>query len=255
MKKFTKITLCAFLIGVLMLSTFISAFAAVPTQDGTYSVPVTLYHSEKDKESMGNKYFVQTALITVKNGKKTITVVTDEVEGLTFSYYTNGTVEGDTAEAKKVSDVEINGKTYAEGFEFPLVTDNQYVGVKFKAPIMPMSPSARLKIDYSAVKALSVEETTATETTEESSVAAENETEIAKETDGTTISEESKTETAETEPEPISENTQTEAEETEAASSAETNTEEGKTFPVIPAVIAAAVVLAAVIAIIIKKKK
>ena len=142
-----------------MLNAGLCAYAAAPTVDGVYAVPVTLYHSEKDKESMGNQYIVQTALITVKDGKKSITVAADGVEGLTFSYYTSGSVEGSTAEAKKESNVEINGKIYAEGFTFPLVTEDQYVGVKFKAPIMPMSPSARLKIDYNGIKTISVDET------------------------------------------------------------------------------------------------
>lgn len=159
MKKSLQLMTGFILLTVLTLSAGLCAFAAAPTADGVYTVPVTLYHAEKDKESMGNKYIVQTALITVKDGKKSITVAADGVEGLTFSYYTNGSVEGGTAEAKKETNVEINGKIYAEGFTFPLVTDHLYVGVKFKAPIMPVSPSARLKIDYNRIKTLSVDET------------------------------------------------------------------------------------------------
>ena len=98
MKKTAKNLITAVLAMSLLFSAFVLAFAAVPEENGTYSVPVTLYHSEKDKESMGNKYILQTALITVENGKRTITVIADGVDNLTFSYYTNGTVEGETKE-------------------------------------------------------------------------------------------------------------------------------------------------------------
>ncbi len=70
MNKTGRLLIGALILGVLLLNAGISAFAALPTADGIYSVPVTLYHAEKDKTSMGNKYIVQTALITVRDGKK-----------------------------------------------------------------------------------------------------------------------------------------------------------------------------------------
>ncbi|MCR5523646.1 MAG: NEAT domain-containing protein [Clostridia bacterium] len=253
MKKTLKLITGIILLTALMLNAGICVFAAVPTADGVYSVPVTLYHSEKDKESMGNKYIVQTALITVKDGKKSITVVADGVDGLTFSYYTNGSVEGATADAKKVSDIEINGKSYAEGFEFPLVTDNQYVGVKFKAPIMPMSPSARLKIDYSGIKALSVAEpeTTVTNETEADTTKPEEDITVTEISSGETEPE-SETQVDETVPQLIA----APEDETGELSSQVQNKDEAKSFPVVPVVAGIAVVAAAVIVgLIIKKKK
>ena len=250
MKKSLRFITGIILLAVLMLNAGIFAFAAVPTADGIYSVPVTLYHSEKDKESMGNKYIVQTALITVKDGRKTITVVADGVDGLTFSYYTNGTVEGETAEAKKESNIEIDGKTYNEGFSFPLVTDNQYVGVKFKAPIMPMSPSARLKIDYSEES-----ETTVTEESE-----TQQEIGTSKQNEDITV-----TETISGEAEPESES-QVEKTVTQSSSASENKVEEStlpaqdetneKSFPTVPVIAGIAIAAAAVTAaLIIKKKK
>lgn len=66
---------------VLMLAVIICAalpaFAALaPTQDGVYEVSVKMYHAQKDKTSMGDKYLVHTALLTVKNGSKTLTIAT-----------------------------------------------------------------------------------------------------------------------------------------------------------------------------------
>ena len=60
---------------VLMLAVIICAalpaFAALaPTQDGVYEVSVKMYHAQKDKTSMGDKYLVHTALLTVKTAAR-----------------------------------------------------------------------------------------------------------------------------------------------------------------------------------------
>ena len=44
---------------------------------------------------------------------------------------------------------ELNMKRH---FEFPIKSDNEFVGVKFAASAMPLSPSARIKIDYDSAK-------------------------------------------------------------------------------------------------------
>ena len=255
MRKICKYLVTTVFSVSLLLSAFVFAFAAVPTENGTYSVPVTLYHSEKDKESMGNKYIHQTALITVENGNKTITVVADGVDNLTFSYYTNGSVEGETKEATTVKNVKIGNDTYAVGYSFPLVTDNEYVGVKFKAPIMPMSPSARLKINYNGIEALDVETTTQQETTAEKdeTVIAEAESSVS---ESTVIAQTSET----------ADNAQATAAETQAQTTIEVTTETAtvsengsetrskESGALLPAVIVASVVAEAAMIIIIKKR-
>ena len=257
MKNTIKTITGTLVVLAIIMSAFTLAYAAVPTVDGTYSVPVTLCHAEKEKESMGNKYILQTALISVSGGKKTITVVADGVDDLTFSYYTNGTVEGDTKEAKKVEDVKIDGKTYATGFEFPLVTDNQYVGVKFKAPIMPMSPSARLKIDYSGIKTLSTAETTSQETETSAETEAEAETETAAKNETQAAESETAAEVPETQEqtETVTSFSEEETQTTGALIAEQEETETEKSSPV-PIVIAAAAVAAVIIiAFVLKKKK
>lgn len=140
----------------LQLTSNVFAASGAPSADGIYEVPIQLWHASKDKESMGNKYVVQTARLAVKNGKKTITVAAgQDVSDLKFWYYTDGSVEGNTAEATKVSNVKIGGTTYAAGYTFTLPTDSEYVGVKFKASIMPVTPSARIKLDYANTKLIS----------------------------------------------------------------------------------------------------
>lgn len=156
MKKIISV-LFILILAVLPLS--ICAGAADLT-DGTYEVPVVLMHKEDDKESFGNKYVAQIALLEIKNGKKTVTILlTTDMKGIEFSYYTNGSLEGDVAKGQPVSDVKVAGETYKQGFEIPVMADGD-IGLQFSVPIMPMSPSARLRIDYSnAVKIFEAETT------------------------------------------------------------------------------------------------
>ena len=129
---------------------------AAAADDGTYKVSIQLWHAEKDEESMGNSFIAPVAQIKVENGQKTITVVSSEsVDNFQFWYYIDGSVNGETAAAQMQENVVINGTTYPIGFTFPLVTDAEYVGVKFQASIMPISPSARVKIDYSTLQPVS----------------------------------------------------------------------------------------------------
>lgn len=158
MKKFfIVLTIFFALTGLIKLS----AFADTPNKDGIYEVPVELKHADKDAESMGNSYILHTALLEIKSGKKYITMVSDStVMNLEFSYYTNGSVSGNVQAAEKIKNVEIGGKTYSVGYRFPLNGTGQLVGVKFKASIMPISPSARVYIDYeNSVLISSAEET------------------------------------------------------------------------------------------------
>lgn len=173
MKKIIAVlTIISALIGLMALS----AFAAVPTKNGVYEVPVQLKHAEKDTESMGNSYILHTALLEIKNGTKYITIVSDStVMNLEFSYYTDGSVSGSTQSAEKVENVKIGGKTYSVGYRFPVKGTGQLVGVKFKASIMPISPSARVYIDYdnSVLISSSEEASTLTPTKNPSSASSE----------------------------------------------------------------------------------
>lgn len=137
----------------LMLVAAIPAFAAQTLEPGVYEVDVKMYHAEKDKLSMGNIYLTHTALLKVGKNQKTLTIATAElVSNMQFWYYKDGTTEGEMVEVQPEKNVEIAGTTYPLAFEFPIKGDNEYVGVKFAAPIMPISPSARIKIDYGSAK-------------------------------------------------------------------------------------------------------
>lgn len=133
--------------------------------DGTYEVNVTLMHKKDEKESTGNKYIAQKALLKVSGDEKTITLLLDtDMSGIAFSYYLDGSIEGDAAEGTPVTNVSVDGKTYDKGFEIPIVKDGD-IGLKFSVPVMPMSPSARLRIDYSSAVLVQGDETANTENT------------------------------------------------------------------------------------------
>lgn len=140
----------AALILALILPCTVHAFAteAAALDDGLYEVPVTLMHKEDPKESFGNKYIAQTGLLKIENGKKEITILlTTDMKEIEFSYYTDGSLSGEVKKSKVVSGVEISGEGYSQGFVIPLAKENE-IGLKFSVPVMPMSPSAKLKIDY-----------------------------------------------------------------------------------------------------------
>ncbi|MCM1364733.1 MAG: hypothetical protein NC122_10240 [Faecalibacterium sp.] len=168
MKKIISIFMAVCIFALVLTC---GAFAVSLENGKKYEVPITLIHAEKDKTSMGDKYIFNTALIENQNGKKYLTMVTDsDISNLNFWYYNDGSVEGDTTEAETVSNVEIGGTTYDVGYRFPLCGDEQLVGVKFSASIMPMKPSARVKIDYDSAKEVTY--TSVSESTEPSTEAA-----------------------------------------------------------------------------------
>lgn len=169
-----KKSISAVLTAVLILCGFTyQAFAAAPSEDGIYEVAIELRHAEKDKTSMGNRYIVPTACLEIINGEKYLTMAANsEIANLQFWYYNDGSTEGDSTEAEQVRDVVIGGKTYAIGFRFPLVGEGQNVGVRFKAPIMPVTPSARVQIDYDSAVMPAAVTTQAPETTTQTTTTA-----------------------------------------------------------------------------------
>lgn len=168
MSKKLSLILSVFVLIFSLMCSAASAFAMGPSKDGVYEVPIEMWHAEKERTSMGDSYIVHTALLTVDGNEKTLTIAPAETSGdMQFWYYTDGSVKGDTKEVSQSSAVEIDGEKYDVAFEFPIKSDNEFVGVKFAASAMPLSPSARIKIDYDSAKKIGnvVKETTTKETT------------------------------------------------------------------------------------------
>lgn len=168
MSKKLSLILSVFVLTFSLMCSAASAFAMGPSKDGVYEVPIEMWHAEKERTSMGDSYIVHTALLTVDGKEKTLTIAPAETSSdMQFWYYTDGSVEGDTKEVSQSSAVEIDGEKYDVAFEFPIKSDNEFVGVKFAASAMPLSPSARIKIDYDSAKKVGnvVKETTTKETT------------------------------------------------------------------------------------------
>lgn len=153
MFKKLSISLTALVFVLALTYTSFSAFAMGPSKDGVYEVPIEMWHAEKERTSMGDSYIVHTALLTVDGDEKTLTIAPAETTSdMQFWYYKDGSVEGDTVEVEQKNNVEIDGTEYETAFEFPIKSDNEFVGVKFAASAMPLSPSARIKIDYDSAK-------------------------------------------------------------------------------------------------------
>ncbi len=168
MFKKLSISLSAVVFAILLVCSSMSAFAMGPSTDGVYEVSIEMRHAEKDKTSMGNGYIVHTALLNVDGKDKTLTVAPAQTTtDMQFWYYKDGSVSGDTVEVEQKGEVEIDGEKYETAFEFPIESDDEYVGVKFAASAMPLSPSARIKIDYDSAKKVGdiQKETTTKETT------------------------------------------------------------------------------------------
>lgn len=168
MLKKLSISLTAIVFALALTCTSFCAFAMGPSKDGVYEVPIEMWHAEKERTSMGDSYIVHTALLTVDGDEKTLTIAPAETTSdMQFWYYKDGSVKGDTVEVKQKNNVEIDGTEYKTAFEFPIKSDNEFVGVKFAASAMPLSPSARIKIDYGSAKKIGnvVKETTTKETT------------------------------------------------------------------------------------------
>lgn len=167
MSKKLSLILSVFVLIFSLMYSAASAFAMGPSKDGVYEVPIEMWHAEKERTSMGDSYIVHTALLTVDGNKKTLTIAPAKTSSdMQFWYYTDGSVKGDTKEVSQSSAVEIDGEKYDVAFEFPIKSDNEFVGVKFAASAMPLSPSARIKIDYDSAKKIGnvVKETTTKET-------------------------------------------------------------------------------------------
>lgn len=226
--------------------------SAAELADGVYEVSVTLMHKEEEKESFGNKYVAPVALLEAKDGKKTITILlTTDMNGIEFSYYTNGSLSGDTKDGVPVKNVTVAGEIYKQGFEIPVMSDGD-IGLKFSVPVMPMSPSARLRIDYSSAKLITAhEKETEPQTTEVST------TDVTEEKTTETVDDVSTSETETTE---VTEDLVTEiATETEEKTTASKTTEtEEKTSNedkgVSPIIYAAVLVAIVVIALLLAKR-
>lgn len=184
MSKKLSAILSVFVLTVALLCTSMSAFAMGPSKNGVYEVSIEMWHAEKERTSMGDSYIVHTALLTVDGDEKTLTIAPKETSSdMQFWYYKDGSTEGDTVEVEQKNNVEIDGEKYDVAFEFPIKSDNEFVGVKFAASAMPLSPSARIKIDYDSAKRIGdvKKETTTVATTVTTTAAPESTSQQAEE--------------------------------------------------------------------------
>ena len=156
MKKLTAL-LTALLMAFVMTGLTaigVSAKSASDLADGTYTVDVALWHSSKDQASMAASCLKDKADLTVKNGKKTMTIHTQPMSmaGITASMQTMDVQQADGSyKAAKVVEKDADGNPTAFTFTVP-EDDDEYIDVEVNPMVEMMGNqpmSARIKVDYS----------------------------------------------------------------------------------------------------------
>ncbi len=165
-----KLIVSLILSVTLIVTTCISAFAAAPTKDGVYQVPIQFRKTDGNSIAEEVEFLYETALLEIKGGNKYLTMASlSSIIGFQLYYYTDGSVSGSVQIAERVNNIEINGRTYPSGYKIPLKGNGQLVGIMLEIPYSTVSVSARILIDYDNCKAVSTPETSTQASSSDSS--------------------------------------------------------------------------------------
>lgn len=126
--------------------------------EGTYEVPVYLWNASSDKASMAASALKQNANITVKDGKKVMTIYTTQMKmGSIEAYLQELKVKyGDTYQDIQPASYDENGNPTSFTFELP--NTEEYILVKMNPHVAMMGNTdldARIKVDYDGLKVAS----------------------------------------------------------------------------------------------------
>lgn len=158
-----KLTALIMALSLMMVMTGLCALAASAKRpsalsDGEYTVGVQLWHSSKDQASMAASCLKDTADLSVKNGKATMTVHTQPMSmaGITASMQSMSVKQPDgKLVPANVAEKDANGTPTAFSFEVP--SDDEYIPVEVN-PMLEMLGNepmdARIKVDWDSVKAV-----------------------------------------------------------------------------------------------------
>ena len=130
---------------------------ALLDEDGTYEVPVYLWNASSDKASMAASALKANAIITVKDGKKMMTIYTTQMTMGTISAYLQEfkVKYGDTYQDIQPASYDENGNPTSFTFELPHT--DEYILVKMNPHVAMMGNmdlDARIKVDYDGLKAI-----------------------------------------------------------------------------------------------------
>lgn len=128
-------------------------------EEGTYEIPVALWHATQDKASMAAASFNDTARIVVKNGEKTVYIYT---KPMTFGAITASLQEMKVEQADGTWVNAVVETKSSDGnptcFSFTLDELSQYVNAKVNPHVEMMGNQdldARLKFDLASIKIVS----------------------------------------------------------------------------------------------------
>lgn len=131
-------------------------------EDGYYEIPVKLWHSIEDKESMGNKALIQRAEIEVKNKEANLYIGSDKMEYLSITasliniYFQKEDGIYHRAEAGCYQlEVPNEKDKRPEVFKTSLINMDEMIKVYLDPKVEPMGDEpirARLKLDFEKIK-------------------------------------------------------------------------------------------------------
>ncbi|GEM_PF-3415624 len=137
-------------------------------KDGTYSIPVKLWHAQKDQASMGNAALTQTAKLVIKDGEGTLYITFKAMTYLGKKGYlaelNPSTVIStynvvDQFNSDKSTDDRVRGIKYPKLLAVPVIPGEEYTDVNVYVPVMGSlgvgEQDARLKLYWSSAKYVS----------------------------------------------------------------------------------------------------
>jgi glucan-binding YG repeat protein len=132
-------------------------------KDGTYSIPIKLWHANKDQVSMGNAALVQTAKLVIDKGSGTLYLTFQSMNYLGQTGYLSelspSTVIStyrvvDQFNSETSTDDRVRGRKYPKMLAVSVVPGEEYTGVGVYVPVMGSlgvgEQEARLKLYYSS---------------------------------------------------------------------------------------------------------
>ncbi len=137
-------------------------------EDGTYSIPVKLWHASKNQASMGNAALSQSGKLVIKNGEGTLYITFQKMNYAGQSGYlselnpsavisTYSVVDRFNSETS--TDERCRGQKYPKRLAVPVVPGEEFTDVSVYVPVMGSlgvgEQDARLKLNYASAKYIS----------------------------------------------------------------------------------------------------
>lgn len=145
-------------------------------KNGTYSIPVSLWHAAKDQVSLGNASLVQSARLVIKDGSGTLYITFQPMTYLGLTGYLSELIPStvistydtvDQYNGESSTDARVKGTKYPKSLAVQVVPGAEYTTVRVYVPVMGAlgvgEQDARLKLNYAS--AVLISDSTSTDLT------------------------------------------------------------------------------------------